>query len=658
MPVNAGYVGTGAFELARRRSSVLIITPAFPPVCGDLPAGIEELCVEFTKRGIVVTVATWETSDRLPADRSGIHIVPLRRDGDADGMPSWVAVIRRLVGSGLFSACILFADPTDACTWAFVNAAVPAATRFLVRLLLDRGEAMMVLKEPSLRRRLVDILRRATATLLLTRNGPDKQFVDAEGLPGIFVPQAVHPGGPAVNFREQQGIPRDAFVVLLPGEIGKVKNQLGLVQVLQGAGADWRIVFATPSPGGSAVENRFAAGLAGRSEYLYVAGLSQTEMAAAIEACDILVCASQQEHSPREIIMAMSHGKPWLAEADCALATDCAGGVSARLTDFRETLASLQRRPDLLSRLGENGRRHWKQCFSWDVAMDAWMGLVTSGKTAFTFDIPAGVEREKRELNQETAGAVRADRHSFVHSFPEQQEGFSFCIITDGREPDKLRLEIESIRAQHEKNSEIFVGGAVPPGFEDVYCVDMAEAARDGRLGFMRNRLVERARFGVVVVADDDMIFHPGFTKGIQMYPGDYDVLCVRILNTDGTRFWDWAVYGAPSGHHLIDYATNDPYVYVTGGMCIMRAYVPRLVQWSDRLVFYQFEDIDFSRRINARGLRIRFCRESVVTHNDERYYGNNYQVGKRTDPPLPPPPSGAFVPPGTGGDLSAKKIT
>ena len=277
--------------------------------------------------------------------------------------------------------------------------------------------------------------------------------------------------------------------------------------------------------------------------------------------------------------------------------------------------------------------------------MVAWMGLVTSGKTSSAFAIPEDVEREMPELNHEILDAVHADRQSLVMSFPSRPEGFSFCIITDGREPDKLRLEIESIKAQQGTNAEILVGGDVPEGFNDVSCFAMADAARDGRLGYMRNRLVERTRFGVIVVADDDMIFHPGFTKGIMAYPDDYDVLCVRILNTDGTRFWDWAVYGAPSGHHLIDYAILDPYVYVTGGLCVMRSHVPLLVQWSDNLGFYQFEDIEFSRRINAQGLRIRFCKESVVTHNDDRYYGNDYQVGKKTDPPLLTAPPGVERP-------------
>jgi glycosyltransferase involved in cell wall biosynthesis len=642
MPVNDGTAAAGAFAPARRQASVLVISPVFPPVSGDRSAHIEELCVELAKRGMAVTVATWDAPGRTPSARSGLHIVSLTHEGESDGVPAWMAVIRRLLGSGLFSSCILFADPADALTWALIKAKIPAATRLLVRVLLDTSDAIVALNDPLLRQRLVALLTQACATLLLTRSGPDRLLADAEGIPGIYVPHAVHQDRPALDFRAQHGIPNDAFVVLLPGAIGKAKNQLGLIQALQGVAADWKIVFASPSMAESPLDMRFAAMLSGRSDFLYVPGLSPDGMAAAIEGCDVMACASQQDSSPREIVAAMSHGKPWLAEAACAFAADCAGGAGAPLSDFRETLSSLRKRPDLRARLGEAGRRHWEQCFTWDAVMAAWMGLVTSGKTDRAFDIPADIEREQRELNHEIRDAVREDRQSFVHSFRPKQAGFSFCIITDGQEPGKLRLEIESIKAQQEADVEILIGGAVPEGFDDVGCFAMAEAARDGRLGFMRNRLVGQTRFNTVVVADDDMIFHPGFTKGILAYPADYDVLCVKILNTDGTRFWDWAVYGAPSGHHLIDYAAMDPYVYVTGGMCVMRSYVSRLVQWSDSLGFYQFEDIDFSRKINAQGLRIRFCGESAVTHNDERYFGNNYQVAKRIESPaiapLPPP--------------------
>src|ERR1035438_10831485 len=71
--------------------------------------------------------------------------------------------------------------------------------------------------------------------------------------------------------------------------------------------------------------------------------------------------------------------------------------------------------------------------------------------------------------------------------------GFSFCIITHGRRPEKLLQEIASIRALQIPHYEILVGGDVAFELpEGVVFVPAVAAARAGRLGEMRNRLVDR----------------------------------------------------------------------------------------------------------------------------------------------------------------------
>ena len=47
------------------------------------------------------------------------------------------------------------------------------------------------------------------------------------------------------------------------------------------------------------------------------------------------------------------------------------------------------------------------------------------------------------------------------------------------------------------------------------------------------------------------MIFHADFANGLRhlvAHTADVDVLCVRLLNPDGTRYWDWATFGGPRG--------------------------------------------------------------------------------------------------------------
>lgn len=200
---------------------------------------------------------------------------------------------------------------------------------------------------------------------------------------------------------------------------------------------------------------------------------------------------------------------------------------------------------------------------------------------------------------------------------------YSFLLITDGKEPDKLAAEVASIEALAISDFEVLVGGDPPPGrYERLL---MLEEAKAGRLGAMRNALCESAAGEVLIVADDDMLFHEDFYRGLVEHGDGFDVMSCRILNPDGSRFWDWAACGGPRGHSLMEYGEVDPWVYVTGGLCIMRAEVFQRVRWDAGLGFYRGEDVDFSERVKAAGFRITFNPHSTVTHDDPRYT----QVGR-----------------------------
>lgn len=205
--------------------------------------------------------------------------------------------------------------------------------------------------------------------------------------------------------------------------------------------------------------------------------------------------------------------------------------------------------------------------------------------------------------------------------------GISFCIITDGRRPEKLRNEIESILSLRIPEFEILVGGNPPSGFHHpaVRIKEMGDHARHGRLGALRNGLCRSARHRLLVVADDDLLFRPDFYKGIESYQGEYDVMCVRLLNPDGSRYWDWAATGEEIGNYLLDYDALDRRQYVTGGLCIMKASVVKKVRWDEKLPVGQGEDWEFSRRLHAAGVRIVFNANSTVIHDDAR----NSQVGR-----------------------------
>ncbi|HEY1171408.1 MAG TPA: glycosyltransferase family 29 protein [Verrucomicrobiae bacterium] len=203
----------------------------------------------------------------------------------------------------------------------------------------------------------------------------------------------------------------------------------------------------------------------------------------------------------------------------------------------------------------------------------------------------------------------------------QRESGWSFCLITNGKRPQKLQAEIDSIRALNIPAYEILIAGEAPENLDaGAKFIPAVDAARNGRLGEMRNRLTEQARFDHLVVADDDLLFHGDFYTGLQQYGDAWDVLCVRFLNPDGTRFWDWATHGGIRGHKLLAYTETDEHVYVTGGLCVLKASIADRVQWDDGRGFYQGEDVDFSARLKAAGITPKFNELSTVTHDDDRY--------------------------------------
>jgi FkbM family methyltransferase len=204
---------------------------------------------------------------------------------------------------------------------------------------------------------------------------------------------------------------------------------------------------------------------------------------------------------------------------------------------------------------------------------------------------------------------------------PSSGPRVSFCIITNGKRMQKLRAELDSIRALKIPEYEIIVAGDAPAGLgADVVVIPLAEAAHSGKTSVLRNAAMGRASFEHLVIADDDMLFHGNFYEGLKHFGEEYDVQCVRMLNPDGSRFWDWATVDGPRGQQLLDYGEVEPFLYVTSGLFVMKRAVAERVKWNESLGYYQAEDVDFSRRLQQAGLSIRHNPHSTATHNDARY--------------------------------------
>ncbi|MDD2944147.1 MAG: glycosyltransferase, partial [bacterium] len=183
----------------------------------------------------------------------------------------------------------------------------------------------------------------------------------------------------------------------------------------------------------------------------------------------------------------------------------------------------------------------------------AWNRLLVNSPIAVTTSrIPNNISQHTSNKNIPPAASYR-------------ESGYSFCIITNGAKPDKLRQTISSIIAQKMPSSEILVAGILPSEIspENLTYIPMKDAADNGRLGDMRNAMCRQARFDHLIVADDDMIFHEDFYPGLLKFGEDYDLLSPRILNCDGSRYWDWAIQSEIE-QRLISYQESSHQQYIT----------------------------------------------------------------------------------------------
>src|SRR5690606_22674805 len=119
-----------------------------------------------------------------------------------------------------------------------------------------------------------------------------------------------------------------------------------------------------------------------------------------------------------------------------------------------------------------------------------------------------------------------------------------------------------------------------PPGV--VYITDTISAL-SGKLGRMRNKACEAASSDIIVVTDDDVLFDRSFYTQLCQCDLDFDVACTRLLNPDGSRYWDWAIANA-NEHRLIPDDQHHEDIYVTGGRCLINRRALAKARWNESL--------------------------------------------------------------------------
>ncbi|MFQ5699347.1 MAG: glycosyltransferase, partial [Myxococcota bacterium] len=215
---------------------------------------------------------------------------------------------------------------------------------------------------------------------------------------------------------------------------------------------------------------------------------------------------------------------------------------------------------------------------------------------------------------------------------PAPHLAISFCVITAGRRAEPLELVLRSIGAQKIPECETIVTGRYREDPRIHYLPAVADADR-GRLAALRNRAVAAARFEHVAILDDDIVLAPDWYENLRRFGSDFEIVTSQIRVPDGSRYWDHASYGGPSGHQVLPVDAEDDHLYMTGGGgWVMKRRIWERVPWDETRAFYEGEDVDFSARCRAAGFRIEHNPGSLVFHADETYTAVGRTVYRRRD--------------------------
>ncbi len=187
----------------------------------------------------------------------------------------------------------------------------------------------------------------------------------------------------------------------------------------------------------------------------------------------------------------------------------------------------------------------------------------------------------------------------------------SICIITNsdmpGQEIRKSYLSrlIRSVTVAGfpKEHFEIIVTGAVDEIEGEVRKIDMRTAAAEGRVCALRNAAIAVARGDVIIHCDDDVIFTPGYWNALSEYfEKPWDILCTKLLNPNGSRYWDWAAFYRGKGQTLLPYDVQDTNVFATGGHSIYRKTVFEKVQWNESKRHGDNEEYEFAESARNTG--------------------------------------------------------
>ena len=242
----------------------------------------------------------------------------------------------------------------------------------------------------------------------------------------------------------------------------------------------------------------------------------------------------------------------------------------------------------------------------------AWpQNMITNG-AAHVIEVGAGHPDSNENSKESAVDAVPAGENRYQ---------VSICIITNsglennlGRRKYIERLLASIAIAGFPAETEVLICGAVGKKYGNAKILEQSEWAAGGKVCALRNAAISAARGKWIIHCDDDILFTTGYWQSVQKHLNDdADILCTRLLNPNGTRYWDWAAFYSGKGQTLLPYDVLDSAVYATGGHAIYRRAIFEKVRWNESILHGGNEEFDFAAQARQNHFKFSLCSQAVV---------------------------------------------
>ena len=193
---------------------------------------------------------------------------------------------------------------------------------------------------------------------------------------------------------------------------------------------------------------------------------------------------------------------------------------------------------------------------------------------------------------------------------------FTFGIITDGLNTDRVNQIIKSIRDENIKEYQIVIVGPtfdhVGEDITNIFFVDQfAGSAQPAWITKKKNLITENAKYDNIVYMHDYYALERGWYLGQLAKGEDFSVRMDKIVNIDGSRFRDWCIWPHNGNwmdneigrECLIPYNIShlSKFMYISGGYWVAKKHVMKEFPLNENLLWGQGEDVLWSKQVREK---------------------------------------------------------